>query len=289
MTALVIGVNYRTDAHAFRFARSLARYAADDISVIVVDNSERDDADGFARHIRDANSNVQCVRAPRNLGYFGGADYGLRRHLETAALPNWVVVCNVDIEFQDSEFFQKLRRLGAIHGLGVVAPCIRSVRWQWDLNPKIVTRPSKKRMAFYKVVLGNYYLQNAYELLSMVKSGLKLAARRLPFLSRQKDDGTASDDVVSIYAPHGSCMAFSRRYFDAGGNLEYPAFLFGEEIFVAESAKRLGLLVAHCPELWVLDLEHASTGILRSRKIAKHVKEATNYLVKAYFTRMRER
>jgi hypothetical protein len=46
---------------------------------------------------------------------------------------------------------------------------------------------------------------------------------------------------------------------------------------------RLGLSVSHCSWLWVLDTEHASTGIIRSRKIAGYMKDATNYLVEHYF------
>jgi hypothetical protein len=78
-------------------------------------------------------------------------------------------------------------------------------------------------------------------------------------------------------------MIFSRRYFRAGGNFEYSVFLFGEEIFVAETAKGLGLAVRYCPWLGVLDNEHASTGIIRSRKVAGYMKDATNYLVEHYF------
>ena len=61
MTALVIGVNYRTDEHAMTFARSLARYFPEDVSVILVDNSERRDPDGFSRQIREANPQIRCL------------------------------------------------------------------------------------------------------------------------------------------------------------------------------------------------------------------------------------
>src|SRR6266700_1865630 len=173
MSALVIGVNYRTDEHAMTFARSLARYPPEDVSVILVDNSERDDPDGFSRQILEANPQIRCIEAPRNLGYFGGADHGLKQYLASSELPDWVIVCNVDIEFRDPQFFTALRELESVESLGVVAPCIWSARWKRDLNPKIAQRPTKGRMLFYKFILGNYYLQTIYELLSVFKNGLK--------------------------------------------------------------------------------------------------------------------
>jgi len=135
-------------------------------------------------------------------------------------------------------------------------------------------------MFFYKVIFGNYYLQVCYEVLSFLKNGLKAAGRnRLA----NPEGGKQNNEAPAIYAPHGSCMIFNRRYFTAGGSFEYSIFLFGEEIFVAETTRKLGLLIVHCPRLWVLDHEHASTGTIRSRKVAGYMKDATDYLVEHYF------
>jgi GT2 family glycosyltransferase len=284
MTALVIGVNYRTDEHAVTFARSLERYSTEDVTVILVDNTERDDPSEFVRQIGEGNANIKCMHAPRNLGYFGGANFALAQYLLSSQLPDWVIVCNVDIEFSDGQFFSALRELETTESLGVVAPRIWSARWKRDLNPKISRRPSKARMNLYKVIFGNYFLQMAYEILSFLKNGLKASIREGlgSFRGRPKID-TQTEDAASIYAPHGSCMIFNRRYFSAGGTFDYSVFLFGEEIFVAETAKGLGLAVSYCPWLQILDGEHASTGIIRSRKVAGYMKDATNYLVEHYF------
>jgi hypothetical protein len=190
----------------------------------------------------------------------------------------------VDVEFSDGQFFSALRELETTESLGVVAPRIWSARWKRDLNPKISQRPSKARMNLYRVIFGNYYLQMTYEILSFLKNGLKASIReRLASFRGHPQSEMQIEDASSIYAPHGSCMIFNRRYFSAGGNFEYSVFLFGEEIFVAETAKRLGLAVRYCPWLRILDSEHASTGIIRSREVAGYMKEATNYLVEHYF------
>jgi len=285
MWSLIIAVNYKTDAHAVQLARSLGGYSDQNVSVIVVDNSERDDPEAFARMIHAVNPDVQCVRAPANLGYFGGANFGLKQYLADFPLPEWVIICNVDIEFRDPTFFATLHQSNIADSVGVVGPRIWSARFQRDLNPKIKERPTKRRMSFYKVIFGNYYLQAAYEFLSVAKYGLtaQILSARAHLLTRPGDN-IPSGGSTPIYASHGSCVIFNRRYFVSGGSIDYPVFLFGEEIFVAETARQLGLSVVHCPQLWVFDKEHASTGgAMRSRKVAAYMNEATRYLVQKYF------
>jgi GT2 family glycosyltransferase len=283
--ALVIAINYKTDEHAAELARSLVSYSNQDVSVIFVDNSERDDPEAFTRMIHAVNPDVQCLQAPANLGYFGGANFGLKQYLADFPLPEWVIICNVDIEFRDPGFFVTLRQLEATGGIGVVGPRIWSATFQRDVNPKITQRPTRRRMFFYEVIFGNYYLQAAYEILSVAKYGLKRQIRSaLAHFLKRPAHNTTSSGSTPIYAAHGSCMILNRRYFVSGGSIEYPVFLFGEEIFVAETARQLGLLVVHCPQLWVFDKEHASTGgALRSRRVAGYMNEATRYLAQKYF------
>ena len=126
MCSLIIAVNYKTDDHAAQLARSLACYSNQDLAIVLVDNSERDDPEAFARMIHEVNPDIQCVRPPANLGYFGGANFGLKQYLVDFPLPQWVIICNVDIEFRDPGFFATLRQLEATGGIGVVAPRIWS-------------------------------------------------------------------------------------------------------------------------------------------------------------------
>ena len=88
-----------------------------------------------------------------------------------------------------------------------------------------------------------------------------------------------------IYAPHGSCIIFNENYFKMGGNLNHISFLFGEEIFVAESAKKSGLKVQYEPQLRVSDYEHASTGFFYSRKIAGFMKQSTIDILATYYNK----
>ncbi len=280
---LLVAVNYNTDDHALRLVASLSKYSSSELAVVLVDNSDRTDSFVFFADVKARNPDVECVKAPGNLGYFGGARLGYEYYLSGREHPEWVLIANVDLHFEDEGFFGALRELDDIPLLGVVAPCIWSKRWKLDINPKIISRPSRRKMKFYSSIFANAWLHNAYELLSYPKRIAKRVLRKCMSTGGKRNSRGAAG-ISRIYAPHGSCFVLNRRFFLQGGTLEYPVFLFGEEIFVAETARHLGLEVVHYPACKVLDEEHASTGILRSRRIVRLVSESNEYLLHKYFT-----
>jgi GT2 family glycosyltransferase len=91
--------------------------------------------------------------------------------------------------------------------------------------------------------------------------------------------------ACDIYAPHGSFVVLSREFFDRGGRIDYGAFLFGEEIHIAEQARSLALRVRYRPELRVFHEEHASVGHYQSRQMVEHARAAAVYCFDRYFRR----
>jgi GT2 family glycosyltransferase len=277
---------------AERFVQSIALLEERAVAVVlVVDNTERSDENGLADRLRTVEHDVRCLRAPRNLGYFGGADYGLESYLANNSLPDWVIVSNVDIEFRDPHFLVELSRLRSDGRIGVVAPSIWSSRSRRDLNPRLVSRPRRATMKFYKIVFRNVYSLNLYEILAAVKHAAKAAIRRiLPGALRpvgrtgeREVTDSVGEPTRAIYAPQGSCIAFSRRYFERGGSLKNPLFLFGEEIFVAETARELELNVVYDPRLRLWHDDHTSTGLVRSRRVATYQGQSAAYIADRYF------
>jgi GT2 family glycosyltransferase len=156
LTVLIIAVNYGTDEMAVRFVQSAATLLErSNTTVLVVDNTEYDTERGLGQRIQAVDPAARYVRAPRNLGYFGGADYGLDWYLASHRLPDWVLVSNVDVVFRDRQFLVSLRRMESSDDIGVVAPCIRSSRTWRDLNPMLVRRPRRATMKFYKIAFSN--------------------------------------------------------------------------------------------------------------------------------------
>ena len=288
MKVLIISVNYNSDDSALRFVGSFSSIIATsgvDTTSVLVDNTERSSSQVFFKHVQTINPSVICIKSPVNLGYFGGAHLGLEEYLRTNILPDWVIVSNVDLEFRGSNFLSHLRNISQIEKLGVVAPSIWSESRKHDWNPKIIARPSKLKMHFYKALYRNFYLFSLYLLLSKLKSLVNRSTMAgIKFLKIQKK----KKKVVlwqNIYAPHGACIIFSRLYFERGGNLNYPMFLFGEEIFVAETVRRIGLKTIFYPALKLYSYDHVSTSgrFFRSRKIVSYFYDSAAFIVDKYF------
>lgn len=286
---VVVAVTYNSDESALRFVRNVSAVSKDDcVNIVVVDNSVRDDSREFFEKLLKICPGTLCVKPAANLGYFGGANHGLQEYLKSGQGFEWVIVSNVDLEFS-GDFFNRLREMENVGGVGVVAPSIWSNKSFRDQNPKMLQRPSKRRMRFYKLIFRSFITMNIYGLCSLLAHSMKhwlrlplrlVGARKVHQGPEKKGRPVGGQ---SIYASQGACVVFSRRYFDSGGSLDYPMFLFYEEVFVAETARRLGLATIYNPALKILHEDHLSTGLFRSRKMGSYVSESINYIVDTYF------
>ena len=227
---------------------------------------------------------VSLFQLGKNLGYYGGAALALEQYLAASSLPEWVIVSNTDISFEDDQFLARLishYETDSPTTPAIIAPAITSTRTGVDQNPYMRRRPSRLQMHFYKWVFQFYISLTIYELLSHIKSWLISKIKHNN--SNLTNPAKHSIKPTRIYAPHGSFTIFNRRYFEAGGTLNYEVFLFGEEIFVAETAWRLGLSIVYDPRLKVIHTEHSTTGFFSSRKMAKYVAEAAAYCADTFF------
>ena len=270
---LVICVKYGSDEETEKYLDSMRTLQSQErLHVLVVDNTVKGTWVGDS-----SKPNCRAVQAPDNLGYFGGARYGLSLYLETNPLPDWVIVSNVDLSIEDPLFLDRLTRLGSIPNLGAVAPSIRSSLTGIDQNPYMRVRPTALRMHFYKWLFRSWVALNTYECLSVLYKKISGQFRK------DRSGYFQSGPSEEIYAPHGSFLIFSRTYFERGGDLQFPRFLFGEEIYIAESMRRLGLKVLYEPSLQVIHKEHHSTGLFRSRRIAAYVASSAAYCADTFF------
>jgi GT2 family glycosyltransferase len=273
-TVLLICVKYGADEETARYLESLRRLQGQsNLHVLIVDNTVEAVAD------LPTNSSFAVLRSNENLGYLGGARLGISRYLEEHPLPDWLIVSNVDLLITDAYFTQKLSALKFAPDVGAVAPRIASALTGRDQNPFMRSRPSAIRMHAYKWLYRSWLALNAHELVSAVFQWVRSAVGRF---TRTTAD-IRRDLSGEIYAPHGSFLILSKEYFRAGGSLDFPCFLFGEEIYLAESLRKLGLDVIYEPSLEVVHQEHKSTRLLKSRKLARFVACSAAYCADTYF------
>jgi GT2 family glycosyltransferase len=288
--ALVIGVNYNSSDAVIEFISSLQsiqHHPGVDISLILVDNSDREESSSLSERIAAIDSTVVYLKAATNLGYFGGARYGLEySQVHGGNDYDWYVISNVDVVFHEKDFFQQLNAMDDNAHLGIVAPAIWSKRFYDDRNPHLVTRLPFYKIQFYTWLYKRFILQFCYQKLSVLKRGSLYLVKKIlesfphiAFLNQPK-----RKSMQSIYSPQGACIIFTRAYFMKGGSLNHPAFLYAEELFVAETAKQLGLSVIYNPQLNVLHKESISTREIDPRLRAKYVSESMEAIASLYYT-----
>lgn len=274
---LTLCVNYHNDEETLRFVRALlAQIDAADQRIIVVDNSATPVLDGPLSVLEREDKRATVVRPGRNLGYLGGAAFGLRHYREVAEVAEWTIVCNTDIVLPRNDL---LRQLDLFHGgsrvSAVVAPAIVSSFSARNQNPHMRSRPTRVRMHLYKWIYRQPYLFWGYRSLSSIKQVL------LRWAATAQDGENLSEEPTTIYSPHGAFIAFHRQYFEAGGSLDYGSFLFGEEIFVAETCRRLDLAIQYDRRLKIIHREHATTG--QSPESGRFQAEAAAYCADTFF------
>ncbi len=276
-TVLVLCVNYHSEDATKRFVASAQQQQfSGNLQIYVVDNSFPPAPNAFddLAHIE----NLTVLSPKENLGYFGGAAYGFDAYTAQHGLPDWVIVSNPDITLDDADFFEKMCTLHQDTHCAMLAPRIMSSLTGDNQNPFMRQRPGKPITLFRKQLARHALLYNSYEILSHLKRGTRGLIKRM----KGYVNGEAGD-LLPIYAPHGSFLIFNRAYFEAGGNLVYEPFLYGEENYVGEISRQLNLPVIYDPRLKITHQEHATTGLMKSKRIVASIFEARSYLIQQFY------
>ncbi|MEI7895987.1 MAG: hypothetical protein WCJ26_03045 [bacterium] len=275
---VIIAVIYNSHRETLQFAESIRQCFGNSASVVLVDNSADKPGSSFTDKIL-AYDFITYLHPGKNAGYFHGARHGLMHYMQShQSYPEWTIVSNVDIIFETPEFQEKLDSLGTVPDVGVVAPSIVSRKWKTDLNPFLVGRIPLKKLFFLQTIYSNILIHNGYVLLYWLKKIMNMISGMAKG-SKKNEAGKPQN----IYAPHGSSIIFNHKYFERGGTLNHISFLFGEEIFVAETAKRLGLKVVYLPGLKLVHDEHSSIGNFISRKINAFYRQSLKDIMEHYY------
>ena len=276
---LIITVNFRQAECTRQFLDSASRLESfAGCNVLIVDNNSEDGSISRIRQTIPEFRNVELLPSSQNRGYFGAARWALDQYLERHSLPGWVAVCNNDIEFDDPLFLVNLFEKDPA-STGVIAPSIISGLTEHDANPSLRKRPSAFRMLRYRLWLANYYAMWFKQWLSPTVRKIRHTKTRHP-TSRGTAAGQAGNQ--QIYAPHGSFVIFSRKFFETGGFIDDGFFLYAEEFSIAEMSIRLRLPVIHEPTLRVRHKEGQSTGRMLSRESYLHQLNGFRYALARY-------
>ena len=215
-----------------------------------------------ASNIVDVDVFVSNNTKEDNPGYFGA----IKRLMQQVDVNNYdySIISNVDLMLEEN-FFQKLADYNCSEDTGWIAPQIWSNLEERDRNPKVLNRYSLKKLQ----ILRTFY---QYPILDTLYTST--------FYKKKKYE---SHQAGQIYAGHGSFIILTRRFFELCGKIDYPVFLFCEEIYLAEMCRKAGLKVLYEPSLIVKDTEHASTGRMNHGFYCRCNYEAMQYIIKSFY------
>lgn len=201
-----------------------------------------------------------------NLGYFGGIEYGIHHAGISLKDCDYIIISNVDLRLSES-FFENLISRNDTDALGCIGPSIFSEADKRDRNPKIIERPGRKKLVLQRTLYQFPFLDYIYT--------------HLFYASRRKK--VQNYPAGYIYAAHGSFIVFTNSFADFLEKMDYPCFLFGEEIYLAEHLRKQGLKTYYDPNLKVYDSDHVSTGKMKSKAYYQYNYKSIDMLLKEYF------
>lgn len=196
-----------------------------------------------------------------NRGYLGGA---LPFYNAKAQGYDFVSISNVDMELAP-DFFEHLL---AIHvsDIGWLAPDIYTEKINRHENPYMLSRPKKRNFIIWNIIYSSTLIYRFYHALYVLKS--------------QKSKEYLS---CKIYAGHGSFMLFTKAFVELYPELHFPAFMYGEEIWLAELTRASKLGVLYDPSLRIENTGNISTGLINQAQKSKWSKESLNFIFNQFF------
>lgn len=275
---VIITVQYNNFADTKAFVSSLAEQ--DDVErcrLLIVDNSLEHNANELENLAAGLPFEAKVLRPDRNLYYWGGAEFALRKlrsGQETA--PEWTMVCNNDIVFEDRRFVSQLTRLDSVEN-PIVAPSIISAGSGVQQNPMLQSPAPLLKKLKWRIYDVNFRIATTLLATHALVKNLTT--------SRSARVSTREHGVRKIvYAPHGACMIFSNSFFERGGSLDTTVPMFAEELTIAAQARRIGMPIWYRPELRLIHREHSTTG----HKLTREKYEMERMARRHYFSLARQ-
>ncbi len=266
-TAIVL-INYFKEEELIQFVKeSLLRQLNDERLIVIVNNGSHTSllTSSFAE-----TKYIKLLEPKTNLGYFGAARFA-HEYLDTNQIrvKNFII-SNFDLEFKSEDFLNELEKVCSNTDSSVIGPSIKSSLSGAALNPMYKERMTSGKLNRLLFVTSFYPLFLFYQWLHHLKRGASPASNE-------------KQPALNVYAIHGSFIVLKQSYFDAGGNLNFKSFLYGEELFIAEECRRMNIKVLFEPSLRLEHREHTTTGNYKNSKHMKWLHQSLRYIRDEYY------
>jgi GT2 family glycosyltransferase len=248
-----ICVSFNNASYSRKLLESLSRQVGllekFSITCTIVDNSTNEADAASCKALAQDYPWASYLRPVRNLGYFGGLNYGIRAG--EIQQVKYLVICNNDIEFE-AEFCEKL--IQKLYDRKIFAVCPDVITADGiHQNPHILSRIGWFRRLQFDVYFAHYYLSR---LLIIILKVIR-PAKQSP---QQPQCG------CELHMGVGACYVLTTEFLTRFNQLNFPFFLYGEEAYISSQIHSEGGVLWFDPELRAHHAERAAFSQLPNRK-----------------------
>lgn len=261
---VLVVVNYNQEEEVIQFlGKVLERQTQKPDNIYIVNNQSKhiDLLRAFAQN----NQLVKLVEADHNVGYLPAAHLAYKQHVAEFDIPDLFILCNTDIELDTPDFLAQIAEKYGNSDYGLVGPNVRNETNGKLQNPMYVKRLPKSKLQQLVKLFSSYWLYNIYYWLHQLKPKKNILA-----------------ESGAVYAVHGSFLILTKAFFAAGGTTDYPMFLFGEELYLAEQCRALNLKVYYDSSVSITHNEHSTTGGMKHAKLVA-LRNSLKYILETYY------
>jgi GT2 family glycosyltransferase len=253
-------VNFNNTVFSRKLVRSLeiqnGRMVDFSVDCINEDNTTNEQEAEGCQSISTGHSWVTYIRAPKNLGYFGGLNYGLS--MTEASDAAYVVVCNNDVEFEE-DFCERLIRATYAPNVFSVCPDVTTPDGLHQ-NPHILKRISTLRRLQFDFYFAHYYVSRLLFLILRLVRPVKVSP-------------TQPREGCELHMGVGACYVLTRAFLIRFKNLTYPFFLYGEEAYISNQIHTAGGILWFDPHLHVRHAESAALSRVPNRTAFEYARK----------------
>lgn len=246
----LITVNFNSSKETIDMLSSIPSKCVD--KIVLVDNCSSDDQFKLLDEYCSDNSAVNIIRLRKNIGYFPALNEGLKQITDFEKRTGYTIICNNDLLFSGS-FFKRLSVRKFNDQIMALSPSVKTINNVYQ-NPSLVKKPSLFRYLGYRIYYSNYFLG-------------KIILNIWRLLGLGIDTNYVKDEVEKeIFVGIGAIFILLPYFFQKNELLDYPLFLYGEEVFFSEQLARSDGRLLYVPDIEVTHLESISTRKMPSKK-----------------------
>lgn len=231
------------------------------VEVFIADNTEK----GCKEEIEYVchNISVKSFLYHKNLGYFGAIQQMMSEFDLTQY--DYIAISNVDLVLEKNTL-KSLNDIVSDESIGWIAPAIYSEKEKRDKNPRMRKRYSLLELQILRILYTYPFLHRIYTMT----------------LYKRKKNQNHKEECY-IYGGHGSFIILTNSFFRKCHKINYPMFLFGEEIYLSELCKNNGLKVKYIPSVRIKDKENVSTSKMKGKIFYTCNNEALRFIIDNFY------